>query len=350
MRPAASRGVDDVSPGALAPISTGPTGRGLAGAAGPVAGELLARLDIEHPVLARRRQGNGSSPPPGWAPTAPRGPAAPTRATPRRGLDCARARRRRAARVPGARRPLRPSAARRRGLVDVAPALRAEQLLPPPRRARPDRHQLRGRGPPTGVDPDHTATVGLDRDQARVPRRRRRRHRHRPGCAPRPPLACCTSGCASTNSPPGRTAPAGRCSRSGTGAGSTRPRCGCSSDAWPAPPPSRPGLSCPRTRCATPRSPSRCAGAPLRDVQDFAGHRDPRTTRRYDRARDTPSTATPRTPSPPTWPELSSRNARHPAATRRVPDTGSGRSPSGVSPGRVGGGSGRPNTTESGQR
>jgi integrase/recombinase XerD len=27
------------------------------------------------------------------------------------------------------------------------------------------------------------------------------------------------------------------------------------------------------------------AGVPLRDVQDAAGHADPRTTRRYDRAR-----------------------------------------------------------------
>ena len=28
------------------------------------------------------------------------------------------------------------------------------------------------------------------------------------------------------------------------------------------------------------------AGAALRDVQDYAGHKDPRTTRRYDHARD----------------------------------------------------------------
>lgn len=27
------------------------------------------------------------------------------------------------------------------------------------------------------------------------------------------------------------------------------------------------------------------AGVPFRDVQDFAGHADPRTTRRYDRSR-----------------------------------------------------------------
>ena len=50
---------------------------------------------------------------------------------------------------------------------------------------------------------------------------------------------------------------------------------------------SRPGRSCPRTRCGTRRSPSPWTPAPtLRDVQDYAGHKDPRTTRRYDHSRD----------------------------------------------------------------
>ena len=40
------------------------------------------------------------------------------------------------------------------------------------------------------------------------------------------------------------------------------------------------------TRCGTARSPSRNAGAILRDLKDYAGHGDPRTTRRYDHSRD----------------------------------------------------------------
>jgi integrase/recombinase XerD len=42
------------------------------------------------------------------------------------------------------------------------------------------------------------------------------------------------------------------------------------------------------------------AGAALRDVQNYAGHKDSRITRRYDHARPA-WTATPPTPSPPTW-------------------------------------------------
>jgi len=44
------------------------------------------------------------------------------------------------------------------------------------------------------------------------------------------------------------------------------------------------------------------AGATLRDVQDYAGHKDPRTTRRYDHSTPvTAWTATPPMPSLPTW-------------------------------------------------
>ncbi|MCY7341074.1 MAG: tyrosine-type recombinase/integrase [Pseudonocardia sp.] len=46
--------MDDVSPGTLAPTNTGPTTREPAGATRPVAvaGELLARLDVEHAALS----------------------------------------------------------------------------------------------------------------------------------------------------------------------------------------------------------------------------------------------------------------------------------------------------------
>jgi integrase/recombinase XerD len=52
------------------------------------------------------------------------------------------------------------------------------------------------------------------------------------------------------------------------------------------------------------------AGATLRDVQDYAGHNDPRTTRRYDHSRDS-LTATPPTPSPPTSPDHRRRCLSH---------------------------------------
>jgi hypothetical protein len=48
------------------------------------------------------------------------------------------------------------------------------------------------------------------------------------------------------------------------------------------------------------------AGVDLRDVQIAARHADPRTTMRYDRARQT-STATPTSSSPPTWPPAPDR-------------------------------------------
>ncbi len=57
--------------------------------------------------------------------------------------------------------------------------------------------------------------------------------------------------------------------------------------AWPATRASRPGTSCP-PHCLRHSAITFAldAGATLRDVQDYAGHKDHRTTRRYDHARD----------------------------------------------------------------
>ena len=70
------------------------------------------------------------------------------------------------------------------------------------------KHDLLTANPTTAVrrprvDPDHTATVGLDRDQARAFLAAADTDPDPPGCAPPPPPGCCcTSGCASTSSPP----------------------------------------------------------------------------------------------------------------------------------------------------
>ena len=67
---------------------------------------------------------------------------------------------------------------------------------------------------------------------------------------------------------------------------------------------------------------AREAGVPLEDVQDAAGHADPRTTRRYDVAAATAWTATPPTPSPPGSPNRHSISP-HPAGPwRRGPRWG----------------------------
>ncbi len=73
--------------------------------------------------------------------------------------------------------------------------------------------------------------------------------------------------------------------------------------ASPARPASPPPTRSPRTRCATPFvTEALAAGVPLQDVQDAAGHRDPRTTRRYDEAA-TISTGIPHAFWLGTWPK-----------------------------------------------
>jgi site-specific recombinase XerD len=52
------------------------------------------------------------------------------------------------------------------------------------------------------------------------------------------------------------------------------------------------------------------AGVSLRDVQIAARHADPRTTMRYDRARQEPRSAPQLTSSPPTWPPARNNERR----------------------------------------
>ncbi len=159
---------DDAAPGT--PILTLPVaGALLTGGSGPVVGALLSRLGSEHPVLSGL---------PGWERLLP--------AAWRGSYRSARTRRAYAGDIAAWLDWLREIGvdalhARRvhvdlwvRQLLDAGAAASSTSrrlsaltsFLSPPRRARPDRRQPGPavRRPP--VDPDHTATVGLDRDQA----------------------------------------------------------------------------------------------------------------------------------------------------------------------------------------
>jgi len=63
-----------------------------------------------------------------------------------------------------------------------------------------------------------------------------------------------------------------------------------------------------------------CAGASLRDVQDYAGHKVPRITRRYDHSRDSLDRNAVHTPSPPTWRD-SIAGLAHQRAKHLIPGT-----------------------------
>ena len=71
------------------------------------------------------------------------------------------------------------------------------------------------------------------------------------------------------------------------GRNAARATCGSWCAAWPAPP----GVGAweqvsPHSLRHSAITFALDAGASLRDVQDYAGHKDPRTTRRYDHSRD----------------------------------------------------------------
>ena len=77
-----------------------------------------------------------------------------------------------------------------------------------------------------------------------------------------------------------------RCSSPGPGSGWASPRPGrWSAASPPAPPWTPPGEISPHSLRVAFITGAREAGVPLEDVQDAAGHADPRTTRRYDRGR-----------------------------------------------------------------
>ena len=166
------------------------------------------------------------------------------------------------------RRHRRPGAAHRGGGAAAA-AQRAARRRGLRRRHRRPRRGLRppgaARGPqgrPEGEGPAHPG------------------HRWRPW---RPTWPTGPSG---PERPAGGSWP-GRCWPPPPAGGSARATCGSWCAAWPAPPGSARGSSSRRTRLRhSAITFALDAGAALRDVQDYAGHNDPRTTRRYDHSRD----------------------------------------------------------------
>jgi site-specific recombinase XerD len=185
-------------------------------------------------------------------------------------------------------------------------------------------HDLISTNPATAVrrpkvDPDHTNTVGLDRDQARALLAAADADTDtgpaRPGCARRPRSGCCCIRGYGSMSSPAPTWPtsvmivatdadrvagwSAGTSANTAAAGATGSLLATSSggrldqaafwhlvrrlaraariEHWAA-------LS-PHSLRHTAITLALDAAASLRDVQDFAGHRDPRTTRRYDRSR-----------------------------------------------------------------